>query len=360
MRRSSRWNAVVVPLLGIAGFAYAMVATDVMRPRHREAQPLEQPPTKPFARAVAAVGIVESRDEEIDVAPRTPGWIARVDVRPGDTVVAGQPLFAIDATDLDAERDLRRADLAVAEAELDRLRSMPRAEDVRVARAAVAAAQARLDEALEKRSLLDAISDPRAVSKDEGATRRGAVAIAQAERAERESQLARLESGAWDHEIRIAEAEVARAASVVRRVEADLERTITRAPRAGIVLRVARQPGEYAGQTPPTPAGVAPAIEPVVVLGSPPPYCVRVDIDEEDVPKILPSSAARGMLRGQGGTPFRLEFVRFDGALVPKRALSGAANERADTRVLQAIYAIVADDAPQVVPGQQVDVFIAR
>lgn len=68
-------------------------------------------------------------------------------------------------------------------------------------------------------------------------------------------------------------------------------------------------------------------------------------------------AAALGAVHGREDNPFGLTFVRFEPAVIPKRSLTGAPDERVDTRVLQVIYGINAAPIGTFV-GQQVDVFI--
>ena len=53
----------------------------------------------------------------------------------------------------------------------------------------------------------------------------------------------------------------------------------------------------------------------------------------------------------------RLDFVRLEPYVVPKKSLTGDSSERVDTRVLQVIFAFERGDLPIFV-GQQMDVFI--
>jgi len=65
----------------------------------------------------------------------------------------------------------------------------------------------------------------------------------------------------------------------------------------------------------------------------------------------------RGFVRGDAGQPLTLKFVRIEPYAAPKKSLTGAGNERIDTRVLQVIYAIEASPRAVYV-GQQIDVFL--
>lgn len=84
---------------------------------------------------------------------------------------------------------------------------------------------------------------------------------------------------------------------------------------------------------------------------------VRVDIDENDLPRFRPGLPGTGHLRGDAGHPLKLDFVRVKRFAEPRKALTGAGNERVDTRVLQVIYQILPSDRTVYV-GQQIDVYL--
>src|SRR5262249_53431674 len=129
----------------------------------------------------------------------------------------------------------------------------------------------------------------------------------------------------------------------------DLDKTITKAPIDGAILKVNVRLGEYAA------AGVLSA--PLMTMGSIEPLHMRVDVDEADAWRVRSDSPAIARLRGNPAIAVALSFVRFEPYVLPKRSLTGDTTERVDTRVLQAIYAFRPNDFPAFV-GQQVDVFI--
>ena len=172
-------------------------------------------------------------------------------------------------------------------------------------------------------ALYDAVSDRRAISQDELDRRRFAVEAA-------------------NRAVREAEARV----QVLR---TELERLTVRAPMDGTVLHVNVRNGEYAS------AGTA--RESLMVLGNVEPLHVRVEVDETDIARYDPQAPAFASMRGNAEAKTPLTFVRAEPLVRPKRTLTGDGNERVDTRVLQAIYAIP-DGAFQVAVGQEVDVFI--
>lgn len=351
MYRSPLLNKAVIPALAMGSLAYAVYATGVMRPKTIAEAPLAPPPVSAFEHAVAAVGVVEPSSELVAVAPRVAGWIERVHVASGDRVRAGDPLFTLDGADLRAELALRLEAQRVAEARLARLRASPRPEDVPIARAAVDEAAARAEDARIKLRNVESMADRRAVSDEERSQRRQMVAREEAAQAARQAELDRLLAGAWIEDIAVAEREVEQARSAVARTQADIDRLTTVAPIDAVVLRLTARPGQYA------PTGVL--AEPLATLGSPPPLHVRADVNEEDVPHVRDGSSAVAMVRGAADERIELEFVRVEPLVTPKKALSGFAQERVDTRVMQVIFR-VKSPAAALLTGQQVDVYIDR
>src|SRR5262249_40200886 len=93
-------------------------------------QPLAEPPRAPFRYAVAAAGIIEAQTENISIGSHLPGVVAEVRARVGQKVEAGAVLFRLDDRQLQAELGARAANLASSEANLTRLESMPRPEEI--------------------------------------------------------------------------------------------------------------------------------------------------------------------------------------------------------------------------------------
>lgn len=349
MYRSPILNKAVIPALALGSLAYAVFATGAMRPRTIAQPPLAAPPERAFAKSVAAVGLVEPASELISIAPRVAGWVEAVHVVAGQRVSAGQPLFTLDGSDLQAELAVREQGIKVAQARLSRLRASPRPEDVPIARAAVDEASAKLEDARARLRIVDAITDTRAISEDDRSQRRQAVAREHANLAARQAELDRLLAGAWKEDIAVAESELAQAQAAAARTQADLDRLTTRAPIDAVVLRLTARAGQYA------PAGVLD--EPLATLGSTAPLNVRADVNEEDVPRFKSGARAVAIVRGDASHPIDLEFVRVEPLVIPKRALSGYASERVDTRALQVIFRLN-NAGPDVYAGQQVDVYI--
>ena len=84
---------------------------------------------------------------------------------------------------------------------------------------------------------------------------------------------------------------------------------------------------------------------------------VRVEIDENDAWRVRPGKSGRAYLRGNAALSSPLNFVRIEPYVVPKSSLTGSSNERVDTRVLQVVMEVEAEDLP-LYAGQILDVFI--
>lgn len=285
-----------LPLAALGAIMFAI--TVIQRPEPAVGAPTIAPPS-PSAKlssAVAAVGLVEPSSQVIAIGAELSGIVREVLVVPGQEVIEGAALFRLDQRALAAQIASARAALKVSEVE---------------ARDASA-----------RRSLFANVTDERAVSQDERDRARFG-----AERAMASKELA---------------------AAEVRRLETDLARLTVRAPIAGEILRVNIRPGEFAQ------AGTL--ARSLIVMGATDILHVRVQIDEEDMSRVVSGAPAEGALRGDATRKVPLRFVRFEPQAQAKQNLNGGA-ERVDTRVIESIYAFDPKVLPAII-GQQMDVFV--
>ncbi|WP_206108118.1 HlyD family secretion protein [Paludisphaera soli] len=365
---------IVLPIVALLGIALAIrsvlpydVGLESGRPVLKSkapppAKPVLPPPERPsrFAESVHGMGLVEAQRENIPIGTPVPGVVmeVHVDGRPGydpphkwvgDRVKKGEPLFRIDGRELEAELTSREAALASAEAQLHRLENMPRLEDLPPAQAALEEAEARLLDAeaaftrsaqLYQRSMLAASEYDR-----DRYTR--AAAKAAVDRAK--ADLEKLQAGAWKEDVAVQRAAVLQARSLVDNARILLDRLIVRAPVDGVVLQVNVRPGQIATQA---------WNQPMVVIGEVDRLHVRVDIDENDLPRFREGVPASATLKGRTEPEFPLTFVRIEPYVIPKRSLTGDNAERVDTRVLQVLYALPDVPPTKVYVGQQMDVFL--
>jgi len=153
-----------LPLLAAFALIFAITAAWQWRPVKESVPP---PPTTGFTRAVAAVGLVEARTENIAISTAVSGLVMRVYAGAGDRVPAGQALFSLDDRDLRAELAARRAALEIARSRLAELEQAPRPEEIPPAEARVRAAAAVLADAEVQQKLIESVTDRRAVREED-------------------------------------------------------------------------------------------------------------------------------------------------------------------------------------------------
>lgn len=348
IRLLRNWGLPVLSLaLLLFGIAHVIQADKPLP----SVEPPAIPPRSPYGQAIAASGLVEPRSENIAVGTPLPGVVLDVFVsasQTGTTVSKGAPLFRVDDRHLVAQLQAQQAQLESPRAQLARLESLPRPEEVKPAEFQVAAALAKLNSAEDAYQRAKRLVVSSAMSESELVTATQNQAYAQAELARAQSELALLNAGAWEPDKQIVRAAIREIESRIAQTQTEIDRSLVRAPMEAVVLQVKVRPGEFVGNT---------SGEALVVLGDPGNPHVRVDIDEADIPRFQSGGAARAFVRGDSSREVGLKFVRLEPYVIPKRALTGQSTERVDTRVLQVIYEVSAD-SPAVFIGQQLDVFI--
>lgn len=341
-------RTLLLPAIAVVAFtfmAWHLLQTHQPIP---EVDPPVAPSRTPYPRTIAGAGLVEPRSENVRVAAPVPGVVTAVQVHVGQRVTAGAVLFTLDDRQRRADLAVQRAALAEAEAALHRAQRLPRVEDLPPSTARVAKAAAELKGQQDLLARAEELVAKRIWTEQERFQREQAYLAAKAGLAQAEAEDARLRAGAWEEDLAVSRAQVERAQQLVRQAEIEVERLEVRAPLDGTILKVDVRPGEYVG----TPPG-----QTLLVLGDLARLHVRVDIDEQDLPRFRPGLPGTGYVRGDAATAIPLAFVRVEPFAEPKKSLTNAGNERVDTRVLQVIYAL--QEPPSTVyVGQQLDVFL--
>lgn len=304
-----RW---LFPVLAIIAIGWALTYVFFLgNKKLPPAQPLVLPTQSEFQSYIAASGIVESASENIAIGTNLPGIVIKIYVEEGQQVKTGDPLFTLDDREANANVSAAEARAAAAIAQ-------------------VTEAEAQLANARSQYQKVQSIGDIRAFSKDELDQQMYNVETAQA-------RVGSLRASAKSAH---ADADAAKV---------NLERLTVTAPVDGEILSLKIRPGEYAQ------AGVL--AEPLILMGDTDTLYIRADIDENDAWRYRPGASAHANLRGNPDKKTQLSFVRVQPYVVPKRSLTGASNERVDTRVLQVLYSFPSSGLNAYV-GQLMDVFI--
>lgn len=306
-----RYGSIALAIVGVWQMTQVM---DVIRAQDTPITPPPvQPPEKPFPKGVAATGILESVDENVSIGPPLPALVTEVMVKVWQKVKKGDALMQLDDRELQAQLISHEAAITVNQANLD------------IANAQLAKQQDMLDR-------LKAVTDQRAITQDDLKNRISDVAVAKAQSAQAQAQLAA-------------------AHAAVKQTKLLIERMTVRAPRDGSILQVNIRSGEYA-----SPQNKQAAI----ILGEVDTLQVRADVDEQNAMAVRPNMPAKAFLKGDSLTAYDLTFERIDPFVIPKQSLTGASNERVDTRVLQVIYRLKVPAGKSLYVGQQVDVFLGE
>jgi HlyD family secretion protein len=308
----------ILPAVAILGLILAAIYVANGLPDRELEDAGRAPPRAPAALAekprVAGAGVVEPSSETIQIGTSLSGLVSSLQVRPGDRVGLGQVLFTVDSRA--AQASLREAEAAIQQA-----------------RAAIAEASSARVTAGRQLALYRSISDPAAVSRAEVIRAEGDAASA-------------------GERLGLAQAQLASAQARAASVRTELGRLVVRAPIAGEILTVNIRSGEFVS----TQGGSnAP---PFIEMGETRPLHVRIDIDEEQAPRVAMGAPATVSPRGAADRQVQARFVRAEPLVVPKRSLTNSAQERVDVRVLQLIYELPESGGLFRV-GQQVDAFIA-
>jgi ABC exporter DevB family membrane fusion protein len=324
---------------------------------------------------VAAPGVVEAISEEIEVGTEIAGKLRSVLVEEGDEVIKGQTIAVLENSDYEAAvrtaranietlrsgRETARARVEQAAADRKRIENGARAEERREARADYERTLPNVENAgreLERRRKLHATGD---VSREE--LERAANAF---ENARKESQTVKEkynvvnadargdELARADAAIRLAEAnirefdaQIGEAETRVRTVEANLAKTIVRAPISGVVLRKRLKDGESV--SPENPTGI-------VTLSDVSALRVRVDLDETDVAKVRENQTAYVTADAFGERKFAARVIKIGRILGKKNFRTERPTEKVDTKILEVLLEL---DPNQTLPlGLRVDAFI--
>ncbi len=349
----------VLPVLAAALLAFAIFEAVRQQRPEPDLPPPVIPPSSPYGDVVAGVGIVEPSTDSsgtgnISVGSQVSGVVSEVQVKIASVVKRGDVLFELDQRQARANLRVQESILNVARSQLQKLKMQPRPEEIPPIQAQVEMADANLKQMKDQFDRGKKLVKEQAVTEEEYISRfeKYQSAVGQLELAK--ANLALLKSGAWELDIAIAKANAEQAESQVSQAQTMLELLTVRAPVDGTILQINIRPGEYVS----TLGGQS-----LIVMGNLNPLHVRVNVDEEDLPRLVLNASARAKLRGDPSqNEIPMTFVRLEPSVVPKTSLTGDNIERVDTRVVQTVYSIDPQHplvlAKKVLVGQLLDVYI--
>ena len=262
------------------------------------------------SRHVHASGMIEM--DEVDVASLVGGRIALLKVDEGDTVRAGDTLAVLDRDEIAAEFEAQAAQAERAAAESREVVRGPRVEEIRTARANLAAIQSQLDLAEAELSRAEKLFASQVASQAELDKARSTRGDALARRDAARERLRQLEAGSRPEEIAAARQAATAARATLVAARSRLRELVLVAPTSGVVLTRNFEPGELAGPN-----------QAVVTLGNPDSLWLRVYVAAPDLARITRGAAAEVHLTGVARTfQGRVVEIGTRGEFTPRAALT--------------------------------------
>jgi HlyD family secretion protein len=182
---------------------------------------------------------------EVQISFKIPGRVQQRLVDEGERVKKDQVIARLDDTDLSHEVEIRKADLAVAQAALAELRAGSRPQEIAVARAAAASAKAQLEDVENNFRRIRTLLERKLVTEQEFDSAQTRVTVARSQVKEAEERLALAVEGPRKETIQQAVARTAQAKAALALAQTRLGYATLYSPLAGVVLSKNIEPGEY-------------------------------------------------------------------------------------------------------------------
>lgn len=311
---------------------------------------LNEPPQSPYKSFITGAGVVEASSGNILISTPVSRLVESVLVKVGDHVKEGDKLLCLESRDLIANLNVLEIAYQKALAELQKLKDLPRSEDVNAAMAQLQRSRVELDQAKYQYEMVLNLPDPRAISEEEKKRRFFNYQQAQANWQQSQADYEKIEEGSWPPDLAIADHSVQEAQARVQQVKTEIERTCILSPIEGTVLQVNIHPGEFA------------ALEtfqtPLMIIGNIDELYLRVSINQLDIPYFDPKAPAEAFFQDNKQESIPLQFIRTEPYLTAKKYVSSGVVERMDTKVFQIIYQIKKQQDTKLFVGEIMDVFI--
>ena len=374
MKRTIILSAIVFGLTALSlGYFLWFRPAQIERKVLAEKQIVEQ---KNVAQnVVAAPGVVEAISEEIEVGAEISGKLKQVLVEEGEQVLKGQTIAVLENSDFQAQ-------ISTAKAQIETLRRQKETSEARILESKAERARifngARPEERREalqtyEQTLPNVEQAKREVERREKLYTSGDVSREELERAKRDLDALQKQSNATREKYNVVNADARRddlqkadaaillaenqmneydamireAEARVRTAQANLEKTIIRAPISGVILRKRLKDGESV--SPENQTGI-------ISLADVSALRVRVDLDERDVAKVRANQTAYVTADAFGERKFQGKVIKIGQILGRKNFRTERPTEKVDTKILEVLIEL---DKGEILPlGLRVDAFI--
>lgn len=322
-------NRILVILIAAASLVGAgLWLHEQSRPAVQASRPLD---LAALDRSIHAPGIVEGAAREVSLRLEVSGRVARVFVKEGDFVEAGQTLVKLDDATQRHNIAILAAEVEYAQAQLQRLKNGAHQQERAEAKALLDARRAKLNHAELEWDRTRRLLAQKAVGEQEVAHWEAQVNAFTAEALAAQARVDLLESPPRHDELQAAEARVEVARARLELAKTDLAKTELTAPSAGQVLELLREPGELIDLSDP---------RPVIVIADTRRKRVRAYVEELDALHVRPGMAARITADGLPGCVFAGEVVEVMPRMSFKQVWTDRPDERFDAKTREVLIEI--------------------
>jgi HlyD family secretion protein len=302
----------------------------------------EPPPTtgETISIVLACTGRVEGDSEAISIGAGIDGVIARIHVKEGEQVTAGEIMALIERDELIAELEEARTTVVRAEALRERLLTGSRKEERERAEAQTEAVGAVIRQKKSRYQRYEKLHNEGVISTDSLDEARRDVEEAEANlRAARKNEEF-VKAEPLPEELNKADAEIRIAKKREQTILEMMDKCKVRAPIAGTVLRTNMKVGE-------TFSTFAP--QPIVTLADTSKFRVRAEVDERDVDKIF--IGQRVSIQGDAFAERKVfgNVSRLSSQMGRKKVRTGDPAEKSDRDVLEVLIDVEGKDKALVV-----------
>jgi HlyD family secretion protein len=248
--RVPKWllGLLVLSLLAGGGyFAYSQIVAGQRQEARRRLQTVTVERSD-LPITIPANGTVQP-EQSVNVSPKNSGILKQLLVQEGDTVQQGQVLAYMDASDLQGQLTQAKGDVGSAQANLQKLLSGNRSQDIAQANAKVKEMEAALRQAEQVLQQNQTLYKAGAISRRDFTTAQADRDRAQAQLTQAKQALSLQQVGSRPEDIAQARSAVIKAAGQQQTVESQLNNTVIRAPFSGVVMRKFADPGSFVTPT---------------------------------------------------------------------------------------------------------------
>lgn len=304
---------------------------------------IQQVNSPPFQTYITGTGVVEPASGEIIVSPPFRRTVEKINISVNDQVKKGDILFELYNQDLKSNLIIRQKKYEESLSNLNKLKALPREEDLIIALENLKRAQAVFNQSVIEYRLRMRC----ARSNAEKCILLYKYQQAESEYLAAQAQFDKVSSGAWQPELKIAQDFVEQAKADMEAMEVEIERTYIRSPIDGTVLQVQIRQGEISDPN-----------KTAVILGNIDELYLKVAIDQFNISRFQPGDAAVAFKRGDTKTEFPLKFLYIEPVMTPKKYLTNELQEKVDTQVLEVFYRIEKNNSHLII-GEEMDVYIS-